>query len=434
MVNTADAVNSIHKVSDKAETFGTRLKKGIATAAKWGAALVGAAVAVGTAMYKTANKVADVGDAIDKGSQKMGVTSKQYQTLALAAEHCGTSLGTMQKASNAAMKAGYDDIYSYLTELEKIPDASERMAKAQEELGTRTANEMAALINGTQSLEDYKNELESTGYMSEEAVQASAKFKDTLTTLKTTATNVGLSIGGQLLPVVTNIMQFIIDHAPQIKAVADEISGYIKEAISGLQAFWKQHGDTILAITKTAFAMIQTTVRTAMTVLKTAINAVMKLIEGDWKGFWNGIKSILKSVASWMQDLGGQIITALLNGMKSMFAPVINWVNEKVEWFKGKWNDVKNNVANIANAKSGGRADGSHASGLPYVPFDGYKAVLHKGEKVVNAREAASQSADINKLIESMNQNMYKAFSAALDNHTIEFNNRELGRLVRSYV
>jgi hypothetical protein len=32
-------------------------------------------------------------------------------------------------------------------------------------------------------------------------------------------------------------------------------------------------------------------------------------------------------------------------------------------------------------------ADGSHAGGLSYVPFDGYNAILHKGERVLTAEE-----------------------------------------------
>ncbi len=34
-----------------------------------------------------------------------------------------------------------------------------------------------------------------------------------------------------------------------------------------------------------------------------------------------------------------------------------------------------------------GGADGSHASGLDYVPFDGYRAILHRGERVMTAEE-----------------------------------------------
>ena len=33
-------------------------------------------------------------------------------------------------------------------------------------------------------------------------------------------------------------------------------------------------------------------------------------------------------------------------------------------------------------------ANGSHATGLEYVPFDGYRAILHKGERVLTAEQA----------------------------------------------
>jgi hypothetical protein len=47
---------------------------------------------------------------------------------------------------------------------------------------------------------------------------------------------------------------------------------------------------------------------------------------------------------------------------------------------------------------------GSHANGLPFVPFDGY-ALLHKGERVLTAREARTYNANSNLYIENMNMN-----------------------------
>jgi len=43
-----------------------------------------------------------------------------------------------------------------------------------------------------------------------------------------------------------------------------------------------------------------------------------------------------------------------------------------------------------------GGIDGSHARGLSYVPFDGYMAELHKGERVLTKREAESYSVPAN--------------------------------------
>lgn len=48
------------------------------------------------------------------------------------------------------------------------------------------------------------------------------------------------------------------------------------------------------------------------------------------------------------------------------------------------------NYGTISNAagKVKGLFDGSHASGLNRVPFDGYVAELHKGEMVIPERQA----------------------------------------------
>ena len=46
-----------------------------------------------------------------------------------------------------------------------------------------------------------------------------------------------------------------------------------------------------------------------------------------------------------------------------------------------------------------------HANGLPLVPYDGYLARLHKGERVVPAREVQSRSYNSNLYVESMYMN-----------------------------
>ena len=49
--------------------------------------------------------------------------------------------------------------------------------------------------------------------------------------------------------------------------------------------------------------------------------------------------------------------------------------------------------------------DGSHVNGLPFAPFDGYIAELHRGERIVPARENVSRNFSSNLYIESMYMN-----------------------------
>jgi hypothetical protein len=47
--------------------------------------------------------------------------------------------------------------------------------------------------------------------------------------------------------------------------------------------------------------------------------------------------------------------------------------------------------------------EGFHANGLPFVPFDNYLALLHRGERVIPAREVASRNFSSNLYVENMN-------------------------------
>ncbi|MCD5001179.1 hypothetical protein IV487_01710 [Enterococcus saccharolyticus] len=49
---------------------------------------------------------------------------------------------------------------------------------------------------------------------------------------------------------------------------------------------------------------------------------------------------------------------------------------------------------------TGRRIHGSHADGLAYVPFDGYNAILHKGERVLTAEENKAYSGESSQLAE----------------------------------
>ena len=106
-------------------------------------------------------------------------------------------------------------------------------------------------------------------------------------------------------------------------------------------------------------------------------------------------------------SLGADLINALSEGIENVVEELVSVGEEVVEsiksgissawdgltsWFNNLWDSLfKNRSVDVnVNANSNGRGGGSFANGLSYVPYDGYYAILHKGERVLTAEENKS--------------------------------------------
>ena len=101
----------------------------------------------------------------------------------------------------------------------------------------------------------------------------------------------------------------------------------------------------------------------------------------------------------------GELLVPLATAWNEFSASVVNAIIAVIETAQrlvDKLNEIKINGNPQRNTSSENAAaydqylkdfargyNGSHASGLDYVPFDGYRAELHMGEAVLNAQEAA---------------------------------------------
>lgn len=123
-------------------------------------------------------------------------------------------------------------------------------------------------------------------------------------------------------------------------------------------------------------------------------------------------------------DLVSQAIDAM-NTEAGEATTAVEGVSTALDELDGKSVDTYINVHT-----NDGDVDGSHASGLNYVPFDGYRAELHRGETVLPAAEAdryrrsasTSNGIDYNKLA--------LAVASAMGSVQINMDSRAVGKLV----
>ena len=180
---------------------------------------------------------------------------------------------------------------------------------------------------------------------------------------------------------------------------------------------------------------------------------VNKLIEGinevvgEAGEAFGKIMSLLWDTAKeidWIQ-LGKDIVKGILDGLQLAWESVVKWLSSA---WAGLWGDkdIQLHAGSHTYTENFGAAmsmqlDGSHASGLDYVPYDGYIAELHKGEMVVPAEEAASLRSgsggemlgvlyQILSVLTAQNDNMGASMREAMEGVALSVNKREFGRLV----
>ena len=258
---TEQAGDQFQKVGEVLKTVG----KAMAAAA---AAIGTGAVAAGKKIWDMANDTAAAGDTVDKMSQKLGLSAKAYQEWDYVLSQSGADIESMgagfksltnlvDKATsgNDAAAASFEklgistkdlkdmsreDIFALTVKrMQEMGDTTDRAALANTIFG-KSGQNLAPLLNqtaeATQELMDKANEL---GFvMSDEAVDASVKFTDSMDTLKRTFEGVKNSITSELLPGLTSITDGLTllltgsDGAKdKIKSGANEIVTAIKKAI-----------------------------------------------------------------------------------------------------------------------------------------------------------------------------------------------------------
>lgn len=247
------------------------------------------------------------------------------------------------------------------------------------------------------------------------------------------------------------IMSFISTVIDRVTVIASFLQSAFTAMMAIITELWNSNWMNIRLIFEDVWNAIETIFGSVVTIITSAISLFLNVITGNWSGAWENIKAIFGAVwdaivsllnlgldailnlfgvilpsigqaatnawnaikdaflnvwdaiMSWFKEAihdpeetilgiadalfnaGASIFTSLWNGLKSIWSSITSWVSDCVSWITEKvsfWQDQSSKVS-----QSSGSSNGSHASGLDYVPFDGYRATLHQGERVLTQEE-----------------------------------------------
>lgn len=194
---------------------------------------------------------------------------------------------------------------------------------------------------------------------------------------------------------IANIQQWGTDVYNKASEACSEFLESVSEYFSQLPGrIWEWLVSTYGRITSWASEMKARAIKAATDFVLGFINYMKNLPSKVWD-IISKIPQKIESIKSQMKSAGANIFKSLFDGIKSIGSSIIGWVSDfagKIKSFVSGivsgFRDVVNGANNAKSAtKSVRSVSGSHANGLDYVPFNGYVAELHEGERVLTKQE-----------------------------------------------
>lgn len=176
-----------------------------------------------------------------------------------------------------------------------------------------------------------------------------------------------------------------------IEAASNFLTNVIQWFAQLPSRIWTWLTTTVSNVISWGANMIAQARQTASNFVSSFISFITSLPSKVW-GIISQIPSKVLAIGGQLKQAGKDILNKLWDGIKSVGESVLDWVSD----FAGKIGDFvsgivdgfKNVVSGADEAKSAAKSvNGKHANGLDYVPFNGYVAELHKGERVLTKQE-----------------------------------------------
>ena len=194
-----------------------------------------------------------------------------------------------------------------------------------------------------------------------------------------------------VLPVVAEVVGFIVEHFRTVVAFVQEIWPQVSEAIGHVLAvvravierwvafvrfMWDTFGENILAVARLVWTQIQNVIETARDVIMNVIRFFLAIINGDWDKAWEAIKdtvsTIWDGITSTIETAGALVeetIDGILNGIQAIWDTA--WEAMK-DVASGIWDGITDTARTVLNALLDHLEDGVNlAIGILNAALDG---------------------------------------------------------------
>lgn len=283
-------------------------------------AITGAAIAAGGALAGMVKITADVGDKIQKLSQRLGASTEFLSQMRHTTELTGVSFDTFttglqrmtrrlaEAASTGkgeavpaleALGVSIKDIEGLAPEkqfmiladaMEGVSNQGEKVRIAMKLFDTEGVSLIQTMDGGSAAIQRLNDEADALGLtMSQQAADASAEFNDELTRLKSVFTGMAEDIGRDLMPQITDLLQefrnsdFVKNFADNVKSLVNtigDLTGEIEFAAKALGTLFVVNKVNNMLKVFYTFSLSATAGMKGMSIASATLNTSLNVLKG----------------------------------------------------------------------------------------------------------------------------------------------------------
>lgn len=289
----------------------------------------------------------------------------------------------------SAVKAAIDGIVTFFTQT--LPDAINNGVEFFKSIPDRIAE---FLSNAIASIVQWGSDVK------QNAIDAATGFVDNVAEF---FSNLPYKVGEFLGSTIAKIIIWATETAENAKEAGENFLTNVVEFFTQLPTnVWNFLTQTITNVMNWAWQMKENAIDAASNFLNSVVEFFTQL-PGKAKEKFD---ATIEKVVAWAVELkekgetaAKELVDAVITGVEELpqkiFDVGVNAAKKLVDGIKSMASWVKKQVSSFVDGIVDGftgtmKANGSHAGGLDYVPYNNYVANLHRGEMVLTAKEAES--------------------------------------------